>query len=127
MPFERCKDVSVCKLQDRTSLDTIAPFRRYTGKMPSFKDLKLQLPDKMPKQHMKVTREVWTGMTTKGEFALKFHMYDNLVESLFNLMIGKNFPIIGVTIPTLTIGAMATWTVPVLATPVTSKLLSTFR
>ena len=84
--------------------------------MPSFKNLKLKFPKGMDKEHMKITKEVWTGMTTKGEFALKFHMYDNLVESLFNLMIGKNFPIIGVSIPTLTIGAMATWTVPVFST-----------
>jgi hypothetical protein len=60
-----------------------------------------------------VVTNVWAGLTTSGSFGFKFNMLDDLPGSLVKLMVGLNFPVVGITMPSVTVGALAQWSIPI--------------
>ena len=64
-------------------------------------------------QHEAAVTTTWSGINKTGNFGFECNMCHAVPGSIVDLLIGTNFGVVGVSFPTLTLGALATWSIPI--------------
>jgi len=61
--------------------------------------------------------ETQLNTAISGDFGFKFHLFENPLDKFMSLLFGNEIPVIGVTIPKMSVAITATWTYPVWPVP----------
>lgn len=72
--------------------------------------------DKDPQLKQDVNK-FYRGVTTKGSFGVRLYVFENVAMDLVNVLLGKDFPLVGVTLPDVTFFVGVEWWIPVGVVP----------